>query len=422
MTKSIPCLLAFAVTSSLVLAQTPAPGGWSMKPGSGLKYDGGDAFGMAWTNRLQVHWTYEANDDIGGTPVNDTTTFNIRRLRSKIAGHIFNRNLLYNIELDGTDSGSSGDGAIKEGWAQWNLCNCDDGTVGLRVGQAKTQFGLEATGSSGGLWFVERSSASRAFSDQYSRGAWLNGVHMDHKLRWTAGAMNTDVAGGIGADLVDRGEETANSDSELSYVLTANFDPLGDFFGGKQTTESFRQGDWRTDDHDLRGTVGAGVAFGNSPASTNLGRSMIDSTSINVNTAWTVSNWHMLAEYFGRTDYQRNNGALGRKEKPDGWAASLGYLFPKNGDSSVQWGLGVRINEVETDDGGAGGVNFLTGVQGIKTDLGTVREISVVLDAFYHGHSCKSQIEVTHQDVDIKGGSASDRTNYLFRFGFQLEI
>jgi hypothetical protein len=421
MTKSIPCLLAFAVSSSLVLAQAPAPaapGGWSMKPGSGLKYDGGDPFGMTWTNRLQVHWTLAANEDFAGNPGDDTNTFNIRRLRTKIAGHIFNRNLLYNIELDGTDSGASGDGAIKEGWAQWNLCSCDDGGIGLRVGQGKTQFGLEATGSSGGLWFVERSSASRAFSDQYSRGAWFNGVLMDHKLRWTAGAMNTDVAGGVGSNIVDRGEETSNSDNELSYVFTANFDPLGDFFGGKQTTESFRQGDWRTDDHDLRGTVGAGVALGNSPFATATGPD-VQSTSINVNTAWAVSNINLLGEYFMRTDDQK--GAT-NKEKPTGWAVSLGYLMPKNGDSAVQWGLGVRVNQVETDDDGDGTVHFLTGVQGITTDIGTVREISFVVDAFYHGHNCKTQMEVTHQDVDIDGGSASDRTNYLFRIGFQLEI
>jgi hypothetical protein len=101
---------------------------------------------------------------------------------------------------------------------------------------------------------------------------------------------------------------------------------------------------------------------------------------------------------------------------------SLGYLMPKNGDSAVQWGLGVRVNQVETDDDGDGTVHFLTGVQGITTDIGTVREISFVVDAFYHGHNCKTQMEVTHQDVDIDGGSASDRTNYLFRIGFQLEI
>lgn len=418
MTKSIPSLLAFAATSSLLLAQdpTPAAGGWSMKPGTGLKYDGGDAFGFTWTNRLQVHFTYANNED-----ADDVDNFNIRRMRSKLAGHIYSKNILYNLEIDAVDSGSAGDGAIKEGWAQWNLCNCDSGVIGLRVGQGKTQFGLEATGSSGGLFFVERSSASRAFADMYSRGAWLNGVLADHRLRWTAGAMNTDVAPGVGTGIVDRGEEGANTDNEPSYAFTLQFDPLGDFFGGKQTRESFRQGDWRSEDNAFKGTIGAGLALGNSLSSTALGGTDVDSTSINLNTAWSVNRFQVLGEYFMRTDDQQDV-TPSNEEESMGWAVSAMYLLPKSGDSPIQWGVGVRVNEIETDDDNDGTVDFLTGGQGILADLGTVREISVVLDAFYHGHNCKTQIEYTHQDIDLDGGSASDRTNHLVRIGFQIEI
>ncbi len=414
MTKTIPCLLALAATSSLALAQAPAPapGGWSMKPGSGLTYDGGDAFGLKWQNRLQVHWTYTNNENTA-----DVSTFNIRRLRTTLSGHVFNRRLTYFINYDAVDSGPAGDGNIKDGWAQWNFCNCEDGEIGLRVGQGKTQFGLEGTASSGGLWFVERSSASRAFSDARSRGAWLNGVMLDHKVRWSAGAMNTDAAGGVGSGITDRGEETANSDDQLSYVLAANFDPLGDFFGGKQTRESYRQGDWRTDDNDLKGTVGVGLALGNSP--TTVGATTVESTSLNFNTAWAVSNLSLLGEYFTRTDDPQG---ANNKEKPDGWAVSLGYLLPKSGDSTVQWGLGVRVNEIETDNGNNGGVDFLTGAQGIGSGLGTVREYSVVLNAFYHGHNCKTQIEYTRQEVDLNGGSAGDSSNNLVRVGFQVEL
>jgi len=418
MTKSIPCVLAFAVTSSLVLAQAPAPGGWSMKPGSGLQYDGGDAFGLKWTNRLQVHWTYANNED-----AQDINNFDVRRARTQLSGHVFSRNITFMLNLDGVDSGATGDGNLKDGWVQWNFCNCDDGAIGLRVGQGKTQYGLEGTTSSGGLWFVERSSAARAFSDARSTGAWLNGVMMDHKLRWSAGAMNGDAAAGVGSGITDRGEEGSNSDNELSYVLAVNFDPFGDFFGGKQTRESLRQGDWRTDDDSLKGTVGAAVAFGNSPTSTALGGTDVESTSININTAWTFSRFNVLGEYFMRTDDQQTPPVTpGREEEPMGWAVSLGYLLPKSGDSAVQWGLGLRVNEVETDDDNDGTVNFLTGGIGISSDLGTVREISLVVNAFYHGHSCKTQLELTHQSIDFDAGGPSDRDNILARIGFQLEF
>lgn len=412
MTKSIPCVLAFAVTSSLVLAQAPAPGGWSMKPGSGLQYDGGDAFGLKWTNRLQVHWTFANNEN-----ATDNNNFDVRRARTQLSGHVFSRNISYMLNLDGVDSGATGDGNLKDGWVQWNFSNSDDGgTIGLRVGQGKTQYGLEATTSSGGLWFVERSSAARAFSDARSTGAWLNGVMLDHKLRWSAGAMNGDAAAGVSSDILDRGEEGSNSDNELSYVLAVNFDPLGDFFGGKQTRESLRQGDWRTDDDSVRGTIGAALALGNSPNSVAAGPD-VESTSININTAWTFSRFNVLGEYFMRTDETQG---VNDEEEPTGWAVSLGYLLPKNGDSAIQWGFGVRVNEIETDNNGAGPVDFLTGGQGIGSVDGTAREISLVANAFYHSHNCKTQIEYTHQNIEPTTGS--DTTNHLIRVGFQLEF
>ncbi|HEX5053315.1 MAG TPA: porin [Planctomycetota bacterium] len=397
-------------------------GGWSAKPGSGLKYDGGDAFSLDLVNRLQVHWTYTGNEN--GPDVN---TFNIRRARTTFSGHVFNKDIHYKLQMDWVDQGPAGDGAIKEGHVQWNFANSDDGTVGLRVGQGKTMFGLEATGTSGGLWFVERSSASRAFSDSYSRGAWINGVVVDHKLRYSVGAMNTDVAGGLGGaaatatGYTDRGEETANSDNELSYVLTVNFDPLGDFFDGKQTTESRRQGDWRTDDRSLKGTVGAGVAFGNGRTATAVGGAIqdIESTSINVNTEWTVARFSVLAEYFMRTDDQQ--GPIADKEEPTGWAVSAGYLFDKSGDSSMQWGVGLRVNSVENDVGNNATVDFLTGMQGIGAVPGNATEVTAVLNAFYHAHQCKTQLEYTYQNVD-PDGAASSSGNSIIRIGFQIEF
>lgn len=424
MSKSIPfSLLAFAVSASLVTAQEgQAPGGWSAKPGSGLKFDGGDAFGLELKNRLQVHWNYANNEDAA-----DTNSFTVRRLRTTLAGHVFKKNILYYVMFDAVDSGAAGDGNIKQGWAQWNFMEGDGGKMGLRFGQAKTMYGLEATATSAGLWFVERSAASRAFADTFSRGAWINGVMADSKLRWNIGAMNTDSANGLGGaaggstGYTDRGEETANSDNELSYVFSANFDPLGDFFGGKQTTESYRQGDWRTDDTGLRGTIGVGVALGNGKTATAVGGSTqdIESTSININTAWHVSRFNVLAEYFMRTDDQQ--GATPDEEEPSGWSASLGYLLPKSGDSVMQWGLGVRVCMLENDIGNNANVDFLTGMVGIGSTPGEVTEVSAVLNAFYHSHACKTQFEYTFQDVD-PDGAGTGQTNHLIRIGFQLEI
>ncbi|MEO6596295.1 MAG: porin [Planctomycetota bacterium] len=429
MNKSIPRgLLAVAVSSALLIAQEgnkPMTGGWSAKPGSGLKYDGGDAFGMTWTNLLQVHWSFTSNENAP-----DINNFTVRRARTTFAGHAFSRNIQYRITWDAIDAGAAGDGNLKDGWVQWNFASSDSGTIGLRVGQGKTLFGLESTGSASGLWFVERSSTSRTFADARSRGAWLNGLLADNRLRWSAGAMNGDAASGLGGAVggttpatgyTDRGEESNNSDNALSYVLTASFDPLGDFFDGKQTAESFKQGDWRTEDNALKATVGVGVALGNGRTATPVGGSVqdIQSTSLNLNTAWTVSRFHVLGEYFLRTDDQQ--GATPDKEKPKGWTVGAGYLLPQNGDSKVQWGLGLRFNRLENDIGNNAFVDFLTGMQGIGSTPGDANEITAVLNAFYHGHACKTQLEYTFQDVD-PDGTGSSTTNHIFRIGFQLQF
>lgn len=412
MTKSICSgLLAFAVLSSVAFAQEgakPAAGGWSVKPGSGIKYDGGDAFSFSMANQLQVHWTFSALD--AGT---DTANFTIRRARTTFSGHVFDKGLLYKLQLDAADAGSSGDGAIKEGHVTWQFQQNEDCGIGLRFGQGKVLFGLEGTGASSGLFFVERSSASRGFADGYSRGAWLVGSAMKNQLRWSVGAMNTDVAGGLGTGYIDRGEEASNSDNEMSYTAMANFDPLGDFNGGKGT-EAFKQGDFRSDDKALKGTIGVGVALGNGKDS-GTGQD-IESTSININTAWSVEGFQVMGEYYMRSDDLQ--GTTSDTEDSDGWAISGTYLLPKSGDSSTQWGVGLRFGQVSSDNGDNGTVNYATGLQGLGAAEGDSTEITVVVDAFYHGHAAKSQIEYTFQDVDFTTGN--DPTNHILRIGFQL--
>jgi hypothetical protein len=424
MSKSIVYgLLAFAVSSSLLVAQDPPPraagtsgmttppGGWTAKPGQGITYDGGELYSLRWVSRLQVHWTFENIED---NP--DVQTFDIRRARTGISGHVFKRELTYMFLLEATDDGDGGgaaNGPLKQGWANYNFSRDEDSAIGVRVGQAKTLFGYEATGTSAGLWFVERSFASRTFADSYSRGAWLNGVLMQREMpvRFAFGVMNTDVASGLGAQYIDQGEETPNSDNELSYVLSANIDPIGDFHDGKQTVESRRQGDWRTDNLELKGTIGAGVALGNGKDAATGGD--IESMSLNLNTAWAVNHLYLAGEYFMRTDDLQ--GGATDEEEPSGFSVSGGYLLDKSGDSDMQWGIGLRYSMAESDDGDNGTVNYI----GAPFD-GDISEISVVLNAFYHGHSCKTQFEWTLQDIDPSVGSSL--TNHIFRVAFQIEI
>lgn len=413
MTKSIVSgLLAFAVVSSLAVAQEaakPAPG-WSVAPGKGVSFKDGDSFGLTISGQLQANWTFASNEL--GT---DTNSFNVPRARVNFKGYAFSKNLTYFLQLDAADAGAAGDGAIKEGFAQWNFLAHDDYSIGLRLGQGKTQYGFEGTGTSGGTFFVETSSATKAFAGAYTRGAWLMGSGMENKVRWSAGAMNSDVAAGLGAGYTDRGEESANSDNELSYVATANFDPLGKFVDGDN--QSFRQGDFRTDDKSLKGTVGVGIGLGNGRDGAAATANDIESTSINVNTAWSIEGIQLMGEYFMRTDDLQ--GPATDEEESSGFFVSGTWVMPKSGDSAIQWGFGLRFAMIETDTGDNGTVNFVTGGRGIGSADGDCTEITVVADAFYHGHAAKTQIEYTLQDVDATG-SAGDSTNHIIVIAFQL--
>ena len=408
MTKSIGYgLLAFAVSASVAFANggeepksTPQGGGWTYKPGSGLNYDGGDAFGLTLGNQLQVQWTFAAMDNAA-----DTNNFTVRRARTFLAGHAFNKNINYMVRLEHLDGGAS----LKDGWVQWNFSNDDSGKLGVRVGQGKTYHGLEATGSSSGLYFVERSAATRGFSDTRSRGAWIHGTMAENKLRWMAGAQNGDVA--TASAVTEVGEETANADNELTYVASVNFDPMGDFVGDGKSYESFKQGTLEKSDKFV-GTIGAGVMVGNHRDAAGAGANDVESTSININTAWRTGMLGLQGEVFIRSD--DNQAPAGVEEDTTGWYAQGTWTLEKSGSSDVQWGFGVRVGQVTTDDT----VTAMTGLSGIGAVAGDAMEVSGVLNAFYHGHAAKTQFEYTWQDVNPDAGTSS--TNHIIRIQFQL--
>lgn len=406
MSKSIASLLAFAVTTSLALANggegdkkgNPYQGGSNWKPGQGLQLANGEDFSLRMWNQLQVGWEFAANDTAA-----DTSSFGIPRARIAMMGHAINKDLTYRVMIDGVDDGTSNGGALKDGWAQWAFSKGEGTSLSLRVGQGLPHHGLESTGCAGGLFFVERSSTSRQFGQDRSRdtGAWVHGSHSENKIRWVAGAQNDDVANGSGFST----EEGSNPDNELTYVGSISFDPMGDTTGGKGN-ENFMQGDLEGA-KDVKGTIGAGIQLGNNRA----GGVDVESQQININTAWMLGNGITAqGEIFLRSD----DTTGGTTEDTQGWYAQATYTLPKSGDSAIQWGFGARINMIDTDNTSS----FFAAIPGLGGASGDVTEFSLVADAFYHGHAAKTQIEWTMQDVNPDAG-ASD-TNHIIRVQFQL--
>jgi hypothetical protein len=321
-------------------------------------------------------------------------------------GHAVSKDLTYRLMLDGTDTDANGGGgALKDGWAQWAFSKNEGGNLSLRMGQGLSGYGLESTGSETGLFFVERSTTSRTFGQDRSRdtGAWVHGNHSENSIRWVLGAQNDDVAAGS----IYSAEGGANTDNELTYIGALSFDPMGDTTGGKGN-ESIMQGDL-DGAKDVKGTVGIGYQFGNNTLAA-APNPDVESTQLNVNTGWMLGNGLTVqGEYFTRTDSIDGVGDL----DTDGWYAMGTYTLPKSGDSAIQWGFGARVNMIDTDGGG-----FVSGLT--AGAAGDVTEISLVANAFYHGHAAKTQIELTQQNADADDTAIDSSTNYIVRVQFQI--
>lgn len=423
MTKLMVCsLLAMAVTASTALANGgegdkkdekgkkeeglyQGGGGWSFKPGAGMTYDGGDQFGLSIVSHVQIRWQYLANENLP-----DNNSFLVRRARLALAGNVFDKDVTFRLMFDGVDAGGAAGGAVKDAWIQWAFSSSADGSIAVRAGQSKSGFGLEYTGTSTGLDFVERSIANNTFSNTRSRGAWVHGVHAENRLRWNAGLQNGDVsAGALG--VTDVGEEVANSDNELTFVANASFDPMGDFFGGKLTKESWRQGDLEGTP-ELKGTIGGGIMIGNG----RFGGADVESLNININTAWKVKQIALMGEVYLRSDDPNLAGTA--QEDSSGFMVSGTYTMPKSGNSDMQWGFGARVSMVDTDNtinivNGTAGL-IAAGVGGVPA-AGDVLEVTLGVNAFYHGHSAKTQFNYTFQEVDVNGGAAGDATNHILQ-------
>lgn len=374
----------------------------SFKPGSGITFDGGDEFMLKWTNRLQLQFYYVA-EEFGP----DEASFRVRRARSNLSGHVFNKNIQYKFQIDAADAIYP----VKDAWVHWRFLNNENSSLGLRMGQGKTYFGLEATGSSAYLEFVERGLAAHTFSDVRTQGAWLFGSYMENKLRWNAGIQNGDVANAADA-IYEVGEETSNGNNKLSYVLNVSFDPLGDYTGGK-TNESIKQSDVGHTE-DLLGTIGAGVFFGNGTYDDpTVGNATQDSESLsfNVNTAWRVKGFHAMGDFFYRMDDTSSDVSTLQDETSIGWQLQASYTLPKSGDSSLQWGFGARVSGVTLDDANGGAPQWITGTS-LGNRSGDIMTFEAGVNAFYHEHSAKTQLTYRYESVKPDGAGAQDETNH----------
>lgn len=358
----------------------------SAMAGKGVTIDGGDSFMLNLVNRVQPYYAFAANDGA----VADTSSFSIKRARTRFSGHIYNKDIKFRLQTDWVEGTS-----VKDAWLHWMFMNKDGNAVGLRFGQQKTFFGREATGSSGGLEFVDRSLATRVQANGRSRGAALTGEHAEGKFHWTAGVFNTDTAAGSASS----GEEAANPDNELDYVFTIRLDPNGDM-----GDESYMQADLEGV-QELKWSVGAGLQIGNHRAVAGATTVDVDGTSININAGAKIKGFHVLGEVFIRSDEADVTGS--QSTDSTGFVVGGTYTLPKQEGHNSQWGFGARYSMVDFDK-----TQTLLTATGLGSAQGDVSELTVAVSNYYRAHAMKTQASWTLQEVNPNGGT--DLTNHIF--------
>lgn len=406
------CLLAMAAFAPVALANNnngddldkvslPALQGASIdfKPGEGFKVNGGDEFSLQLTNRIQVQWAYANRDNVA-----DQMTFQMRRVRTFLGGHVFSPATRYRLQFEWNSNG----GNTLDAFIEQDLWNNEEWSLSGRAGSMKTFFGKESTGTAKSLMFVERSLAARTLSgdDRRAVGALFNLKGMDNHLFVHAGVFNAGQANG---STFGSGHLTANADNELNYTVGGRYE-----FGEDMGDEWFEQGDLAASE-EMQASVHANIWIGNERGATGD----VDVFAYNIGGAVKTGGISALAEWFG---WNADPDGAGATTDQDATGFNVHGTYTSDG----MWGFGARVSMVNIDNpltGGAGIFPASTGMAGLGTALtteGEVLEFSLAASRFYNMHNRKLQADITFQSVDPDSGTSQD--NIIFRVMATIQI
>lgn len=403
--------LAIATTASLALANNPEDPKKNgeqpvnvlekpeikFTPGKGVTIDGGEAFKLNLKHQFQVAWRF-----VNAENAADTNGFRARRIRQAWSGHVWNEDIQYKLNWEFAEAVS-----VKDAFMTYKFWKSGDNNVKFWIGQGKYKQGMQGYNSSSKLELVERSMATRTFSDRRSTGVQLHGRHMaEGKFGWHADILQTDPA----ARSNNSAEESRNNGSnKLNYNFGINFDPWG--------ASKWSEGDLdQTGNAD--GTFGADYYIGNNGSSTGT------ATAVD----WDVSQYHLYGAWKNGGGLSLQGEFWGRSEKPAaggtdsesmGWYAQGSWTTSP--DNGTQYGFAARFGMVTNDDNNATTMRGPAGIEGGPSRLsaaggnatkGDVTELNLGLSQYYHKHALKTQLMYSYLDTAVDGASALDTTDH----------
>lgn len=147
-------------------------------------------FDISIRNRLQVRYTFTDQDD---PAIDDTSSFRVRRMKTRLRGHILSPSLLYQFQFDFAGSTPRLDSAF----LRWKPRRY----FGVQAGQYIVPFNRQELTSSGAQQFVDRASPNEFFSPERDQGLTFVGSTLGRRsdrLAWSAGIFNGNGANQTG--------------------------------------------------------------------------------------------------------------------------------------------------------------------------------------------------------------------------------
>ena len=187
-----------------------------------------DKFSAKLRNRMQYKYQY-TDRDIGtdGSPEEDESTFDFRRIRTKISGNAYGKNVKYKIEWDSsTDDVDLRDAYVEFKHIPW---------ANIWAGQGKV-FSRQILTSSSAQQMIDRSATGAEFrfqGDERKRGVAIHSKKiLDGKIDYLAGVYNP----------TNRSDD--NAINTMLYMARASYYPFGPYVSYLESdleyTESFK--------------------------------------------------------------------------------------------------------------------------------------------------------------------------------------
>ena len=363
-----------------------------------------DKFSAKLRNRMQYKYQY-TDRDIGtdGSPEEDESTFDFRRIRTKISGNAYGKNVKYKIEWDSsTDDVDLRDAYVEFKHIPW---------ANIWAGQGKV-FSRQVLTSSASLQMIDRADTIDEFrfqNDERKRGVAIHSEKiLDGKIDYLAGVYNPTI----------RSDD--NTINTMLYMARASYYPFGPYVSYLESdleyTESFKM--------HIAGGIGFEQIGQNESDS---GESEIDQTQLLGEFGFKYRGLSLVGEYHNRkrkvldTHLVANastitflgpgggSGVVGAKEtlNDQGFFVQGGYfVIPEKLEIAGRYEL-IDYGRNHPEGGTLGLVD-------------NRRFYTAGLNYFLKGRDHKLQINYIHREEELSGAFFGDNDENVFLTQYQI--